>query len=92
MTDLYTTNPSQIVMYTTEYCPDCHRAKAFFETNNIEYLRVGLEGNEEATEFVMNVNNGNRSVPTIIFPNGSVLVEPSWGKLRETIQNIASSK
>lgn len=92
MTDLYTTNPSQIVMYTTEYCPDCHRAKAFFETNNIEYLRVGLEGNEEATEFVMNVNNGNRSVPTIIFPNGSVLVEPSWGKLRETIENIASSK
>lgn len=92
MTDLYTTNPSQIVMYTTEYCPDCHRAKAFFETNNIEYLRVGLEGNEEATEFVMNVNNGNRSVPTIIFPNGSVLVEPSWGKLRETIENIASTK
>ena len=92
MTDLYTTNPSQIVMYTTEYCPDCHRAKAFFETNNIEYLRVGLEGNEEATEFVLNINNGNRSVPTIIFPNGSVLVEPSWGKLRETIENIASTK
>lgn len=92
MTDLYTINPSQIVMYTTEYCPDCHRAKAFFEANNIEYLRVGLEGNEEATEFVLNINNGNRSVPTIIFPNGSVLVEPSWGKLRETIENIASTK
>ena len=89
MSDLYNTNPSQIVMYATEYCPDCHRAKAFFEANKIEYLRVGLEGNEEATEFVMNINNGNRSVPTIIFPNGSVLVEPSWGELQETIEKIS---
>ena len=92
MNDLYNMNPSQIVMYTTEYCPDCHRAKAFFETNNIEYLRVGLEGNAEATEFVMKVNNGNRSVPTIIFPDGSVLTEPGWGELREATENIAQSK
>lgn len=69
-------------MYTTEYCSDCHRAKAFFEANKIEYLRVGLEDNEDAVEFVMKVNNGSRSVPTIIFPDSSVLVEPSWEELR----------
>ncbi len=72
-------------MYATEYCSDCHRAKAFFEANHIEYLRVGLEGNEQATEFVINVNNGNRSVPTIIFPDGTILVEPSWAELKEKI-------
>ncbi len=83
MTDLYTKNPSQIVMYTTEYCSDCHRAKAFFEASKIEYLRVGLEGNVKATEFVMKVNNGRQSVPTIIFPDGSILVEPSWRELQE---------
>lgn len=83
MKDLYTTNPSQIVMYSTEYCSDCHRAKAFFETNKIEYIKIGLEGNEEATEFVMRVNHGNRSVPTIVFPDGTILVEPSWEDLRE---------
>ena len=82
MSDLYTMQPSQIVMYTTEYCSDCHRAKAFFEANGINYLRVGLEGNDEATEFVMNVNHGSRSVPTIIFPDGEILVEPSWEELR----------
>ncbi len=82
MNDLYNMNPSQIVMYTTEHCSDCHRAKAFFQANNIEYLRVGLEGNEEATEFVMTVNKGKRSVPTIIFPGGAILVEPSWDELR----------
>jgi len=80
--DLYNKNPSQIVMYSTEYCSDCHRAKAFFEANGITYLRIGLEGNEEAIEFIMNVNDGRRSVPTIIFPDGSVLVEPSWEELR----------
>ncbi|HLO28653.1 MAG TPA: glutaredoxin family protein, partial [Anaerolineales bacterium] len=64
MNDLYTTAPKQIVIYATEYCSDCMRAKKFFEVNNIPYLRVGLEGNAEATEFVMKVNHGYRSVPT----------------------------
>jgi mycoredoxin len=87
MTDLYTLTPSQIVMYATEYCPDCVRAKRFFETNNIPHLRVGLEGNAEATEFVTQVNNGYRSVPTIIFPDGSILVEPGWEELKEKLSN-----
>ena len=82
MNDLYSTAPKQIVMYATEYCSDCLRAKRFFETNNIPHLRVGLEGNTEATEFVMKINNGYRSVPTIVFPDGSVLVEPGWEELK----------
>jgi mycoredoxin len=73
----------KIVMYSTLYCPDCMRAKAFFEANDIPYDRVLLEGNDEATEFVLKVNNGFRSVPTIVFPDGSVLVEPSWQELKE---------
>ena len=82
MKDLYTTIPSQIVMYTIEYCPDCVRAKKFFEANHVPHLRVGLEGNAEATAFVMKVNQGCRSVPTIVFPDGSILVEPDWEELR----------
>jgi mycoredoxin len=81
MKDIYNTNPSQIVMYTTDYCPDCLRARKFFDKNNIPHLHVRLEGNAEAVEFVKQVNNGNRSVPTIIFPDGSKLVEPSWQEL-----------
>jgi len=83
MDNLYNLNPAEIVMYTTQYCSDCLRAKAFFEANDIPYVRVLLEGNHEATEFVMNMNNGFRSVPTIIFPDGSVLVEPTWQELKE---------
>ena len=82
MNDLYSTAPKQIVMYTTEYCSDCMRVKKFFEVNKIPHLRVGLEGNTEATDFVMKVNNGYRSVPTIVFPDGSILVEPDWDELK----------
>ena len=87
MDDLYTTAPTQIVMYTTESCSDCLRAKKFFEVNDIPHLRVGLEGNKEATEFVMEVNHGYRSVPTIVFPDGSILVEPKWEELKAKISN-----
>ena len=82
MNDLYSTAPKQIVMYTTEYCSDCMRVKKFFEVNKIPHLRVGLEGNTEATDFVTKVNNGYRSVPTIVFPDGSILVEPDWDELK----------
>jgi mycoredoxin len=83
--DLYTVTPTQIVMYTTEHCADCNRAKAFFDANHIKYMKVGLEGNEKATEFVLRLNQGYRSVPTIVFPDGSVLAEPSWEELRQKI-------
>lgn len=85
MDDLNSFNPDQIVMYTTRYCSDCQRAKAFFERYNISYIPVHLEGNPTATEFVMTMNKGYRSVPTIVFPDGTVLVEPSWQELREKV-------
>jgi len=87
MNDLYTITPSQIVMYATQYCSDCMRAKIFFESNNIPHLQVGLEGNSEATEFVIKVNNGYQSVPTIVFPDGTILVEPDWEELKAKFSN-----
>jgi mycoredoxin len=87
MNDLYTSTPTQIVMYATEYCSDCVRVKKFFETNKIPHLRVGLEGNSEATEFVLKINKGYRSVPTIVFPDGSILVEPDWEELKAKFSN-----
>ncbi len=85
MIDLYSLAPSQIVMYTTKVCADCLRAKAFFEANHISYLQIGIEGDEQATTFVTELNHGVHSVPTIIFPDGAVLVEPSWEELRRKL-------
>lgn len=82
MDDLYSLTPSQIVMYTTEVCTDCRRAKAFFEAHHVPYMQIRIEGDEAATRFVSQVNKGLQSVPTIVFPDGAVLVEPSWEELR----------
>lgn len=69
-------------MYVTEHCADCLRVKRYFESKGISYLRVGLEGDERASEFVMEINRGYQSVPTIVFPDGTVLVEPGWDELK----------
>jgi mycoredoxin len=81
--NLYTMKPSQIVMYSVEWCPDCRRAKFFFKRKNIDVLEVDVNEDKQAEVFVKEQNNGNRSVPTIIFPDGSKMVEPSSEELEE---------
>lgn len=67
----------EIVMYGTTWCYDSRRAQAIFDQNNISYRWIDIDQDMEARRFVEQVNNGFRSVPTIIFPDGSMLVEPS---------------
>ena len=86
MDDRYNLTPSQIVMYTTPKCSDCLRAKAFFEANHLAFLQIELEGDKQATDFVARINHGYHTVPTIVFPDGSVLSEPSWKELREKLK------
>ena len=74
---------SPIVMYTTSWCADCHRAKFLLDEYGIEYVNIDVEENPAALEFVKKVNNGRRVVPTIIFPDDSMLVEPSNIELAE---------
>ena len=81
--DLYTMSPSQIVMYAVEWCPDCRRAKFFMKRKNIPYLEIDVNSDKNAEAFVKELNNGNRSVPTIIFPDGSKVVEPSTQEMEE---------
>ena len=80
-TDLYSLKPAQIVMYAVEWCPDCRRAKFFFKRKKIDVLEVDVNADKKAEEFVKGLNNGFRSVPTIILPDGSMMVEPSTEEL-----------
>ena len=81
--DLYSLNPKQIVMYSVEWCPDFRRAKFFFKRKKIDVLEVDVNADKNAEAFVKELNNGNRSVPTIILPDGSMLVEPSTEELEK---------
>ncbi len=70
-----------IKMYVTTWCGDCRMTKRWFDSHGISYEYINIEQDPEAAEYVMRVNGGMRSVPTIVFPDGSVLIEPSAREL-----------
>lgn len=66
-----------LVMFTTTWCGYCVRLKRFLDREGIRYREVNIEEDAEAARFVMSVNGGNRTVPTLRFPNGAALTNPS---------------
>ncbi len=72
---------NQIIVYSTVWCPDCKRAKKFFNDHRIQYTNIDIEKDAEAMKYVEKVNQGMRIIPTIVFPDGSTLSEPSNAEL-----------
>ena len=73
----------EIVVYGTLWCGDTRRAKAYLDRNQIPYRFIDIDRDPEARAYVESVNHGYRSVPTIIFPDASMLVEPPENVLAE---------
>lgn len=74
-----------IRMYGTSWCGDCKRAKRFLAENRVPFEYVDIDMDEAGRRTVEETNGGMRSVPTIFFPDGSVLVEPSNVELAEKL-------
>ncbi|MBI3732840.1 MAG: FAD-dependent oxidoreductase [Chloroflexi bacterium] len=70
-----------ITVYGTYWCPDCKRSKKFLGEQQIPYKWVDIEQDDEARQVVEQLNQGKRIIPTIVFADGSVLVEPSNAEL-----------
>lgn len=68
---------SNIMMYSTAWCPDCRRAKDVMKRLKVAFTEIDVDEDKEGYQVVVKTNNGKRVVPTIFFPDGSVLVEPS---------------
>ncbi len=79
-----------IIVYGTNWCPDCRRAQRVLDQHGVQYTYINIENDPAATEFVIKVNKGHRSVPTIVFPDGSILVEPSNAVLQARLQQLVS--
>jgi mycoredoxin len=75
-------------MYGTQWCPDCLRVKQYFKQNNIAYDWIDIEQDEAACAYVEKVNGGFKSVPTILFPDGSTLVEPDTATLKKKLDSL----
>ncbi len=78
-------NSTEIIMYGTTWCGDTRRARRFMDEHNIQFKWIDIDQDPQARKFVEEVNHGFRSVPTIIFPDGSTLVEPSTNQLAEKL-------
>jgi thioredoxin reductase (NADPH) len=74
------TDPA-ITVYGAYWCPDCRRAKQFLGEHQVPYAWIDIEQDAQAEQFVIEKNGGKRIIPTIVFDDGSALVEPSNAEL-----------
>ena len=80
-----------ITMYGAAWCGDCRRAKQVFQAEGVAYDWIDLAEQPEAAAIVEKINKGNRSVPTIVFPDGDVMVEPASPALVQKLRSIKGS-
>ena len=80
--------PTTVTMYSTTWCGYCRRLKSQLDRNGISYVEVDIEQTPDAAEFVMSVNGGNQTVPTVHFPNGRALTNPSLAQVQAELAQV----
>jgi mycoredoxin len=78
----------RLTMYTTPWCGFCKRLKAQLAREGIEMVEIDIEQDTKAAEFVMSVNGGNMTVPTVVFPDGSALTNPSAKAVKAKMERL----
>ncbi len=76
-------------MYGAEWCGDCRRSKRFLDANNVEYVYIDVEADEAASEKVIEINGGQRSIPVILFEDGTHMTEPSDNDLKAKLESLS---
>jgi mycoredoxin len=71
-----------VTMYSTTWCGYCRRLKGQLDREGIAYTEVNIEQDPESARFVESVNNGNQTVPTVLFSDGSALTNPSLAQVK----------
>jgi mycoredoxin len=74
-----------LTMYSTTWCGYCMRLKAQLDREGIGYRVIDIDHDEAAATFVMSVNGGNQTVPTVRFPDGSALTNPTIVQVKEQL-------
>ncbi|MEY3156396.1 MAG: hypothetical protein RL257_416 [Actinomycetota bacterium] len=79
---------SNITMYSADWCGDCRRSKRLMDSLNVEYTIVDVEADPSASDKVIEINGGQRSIPVIVFPDGTHLTEPSDNDLKAKLEAL----
>ena len=74
--------PGTVTMYSTTWCGYCRRLKSQMDREGIGFTEVDIELDAESADFVMTVNGGNQTVPTLLFPDGTAATNPSIAEVR----------
>ena len=74
-----------VTKYSTTWCGYCRRLSSQMDREGIAYDVVDIERDEDAAVYVMQVNGGNQTVPTVVFPDGSAATNPSIGEVKQRL-------
>jgi glutaredoxin-like protein len=74
-----------ITVYGAPWCPDCKRAKQFLGEHRVVFTWVDVDEDPGGLRYVQEVNQGRSIIPTIVFDDGSLLVEPTNAELAQKL-------
>ena len=77
-----------VTMYTTSWCGYCQRLKKMMQREGIDYAEVNIEEVDGAADVVMAANGGNRTVPTLVFADGTALTNPSIDQVKSQLAQL----
>lgn len=79
---------AEITMYGADWCGDCRRSKRLLEELDVQITHIDVEVDLAAADKVIEINGGAKSIPVIVFPDGTHLTEPSDNDLKEKLQSL----
>jgi mycoredoxin len=77
-----------VTMYTTVWCGYCVRLKKLMQREGIDFAEVDIENDPLAADLVMQANGGNRTVPTLLFADGTALTNPSIDQVKSQLGHL----
>jgi len=80
---------SRITMYGAGWCGDCRRSKRYLDEHNVAYTYIDVEADLSAADKVVEINGGAKSIPVIVFDDGTHLTEPSDIALETKLEELS---
>ena len=85
------TPTAAVTMYTTDWCGYCVRLKKLMQRDGIAFAEVNIEHDAQAAELVMRANGGNRTVPTLLFADGTAMTNPSIDQVKAQLGQLSEA-
>lgn len=80
-----------LTMYTTTWCGFCRNLKSQLAREGVAMTEIDIERDPAAADFVMSVNGGFQTVPTVLFADGSTMTNPSARAVRQRLMELAAA-